>query len=81
MAPSEVWKKRLMRFVKLAAYAGAAGLFIGALFAVPQPYTEKIRGHAHYARMVITDDETRAGAMTYVNTRVALLPTLMGDIR
>ena len=81
MVSAAVWGARAARLAKLVALGLLLGLFIGALFAIPSPYTAKLRGHATYMRMVATDDETRAGAVEYVNVKMALLPAVMSDIR
>ena len=81
VASAVVWGTRLRRLLILGAYALIMLCSVGALFAVPSPYKQKLRGHAQYAQRVVTDDATRAVMVDYMREQTALLPAVMRDIR
>ncbi len=72
---------RSLRLARMLAMLVLAGLFIGALFSVPAPYKDTLRGHVDRAKLIATDDTARAEAIEYVSGQMSLLSVVMADIR
>ena len=72
---------QLLRILKSLSLLIIAGLFVGALFYIPDPYKEQLRGHFDSAKQLYKDDAARARAMEYMSTQMLLLGLVMTDIR
>jgi hypothetical protein len=73
--------QQLLRILKSLTLLIITGLFVGALFYIPDPYKEQLKGHFESAKQAYRDDAARARAMEYMSTQMSLLGVVMTDIR
>lgn len=69
--------QHLLRVLKTASLLIVAGLFLGALFYIPDPYKQQFRGKVDKLHAMYLDGT----ALAYVNTQMSLLGVIMSDIR